>query len=414
MIAAAAASLTKEVSRNKPRWEVADILRLHGRQYRDGHCLPLSHLKVMHSIEVCRTAYLGGHVEKCDSCGYEHPAYNSCRNRHCPKCQTLTKAKWLEDRKAELLHVGYFHTVFTLPHEINPVALCNRKIVFDILFRAVSETLLEFGRNNLGGKLGFLAILHTWDQTLLDHFHLHCVVPAGALSFDKTTWIPAGENYLFSVKALSRVFRGKFLDYLKQEFMTGEMVFAGKTSPLADEKEFMQFIKMMKQKEWVVYCKKPFAGPEKVLDYIGRYTHRVALSNNRIVNVEDGKVTFTYRDRKNADVKKTMTLTAEEFIRRFLLHVLPQGFVRIRHFGFLSNRYKKKNIQKCRELIDNLPAGRRGPQQSLDRPEKTTQELMLDLTGIDISICPCCKKGTLRMIREIVPLWKLKPYMDSS
>ena len=414
MIAAAAASLTKEVSRNKPRWEVADILRLHGRQYRDGHCLPLSHLKVMHSIEVCRTAYLGGHVEKCDSCGYEHPAYNSCRNRHCPKCQTLTKAKWLEDRKAELLHVGYFHTVFTLPHEINPVALCNRKIVFDILFRAVSETLLEFGRNNLGGKLGFLAILHTWDQTLLDHFHLHCVVPAGALSFDKTTWIPAGENYLFSVKALSRVFRGKFLDYLKQEFMTGEMVFAGKTSPLADEKEFMQFIKMMKQKEWVVYCKKPFAGPEKVLDYIGRYTHRVALSNNRIVNVEDGKVTFTYRDRKNADVKKTMTLTAEKFIRRFLLHVLPQGFVRIRHFGFLSNRYKKKNIQKCRELIDNLPAGRRGPQQSLDRPEKTTQELMLDLTGIDISICPCCKKGTLRMIREIVPLWKLKPYMDSS
>jgi len=171
---------------------------------------------------------------------------------------------------------------------------------------------------------------------------------------------------------------------------------------------------MMKQKEWVVYCKKPFAGPEKVLDYIGRYTHRVALSNNRIVNVEDGKVTFTYRDRKNADVKKTMTLTAEKFIRRFLLHVLPQGFVRIRHFGFLSNRYKKKNIQKCRELIDNLPAGRRGPQQSLDRPEKTTQELMLDLTGIDISICPCCKKGTLRMIREIVPLWKLKPYMDSS
>ena len=414
MIAAVAASLPKEASRNKPQWEVADILRLHGRQYRTGHSLPLPHLKVMHSIEVCRTAYLGGHVEKCDSCGHERHAYNSCRNRHCPKCQTLTKAKWLQDRKSELLPAGYFHTVFTLPHELNPVALCNQKIVFDILFKAVSETLLEFGRNNLGGKLGFLAIIHTWDQTLLDHIHLHCVIAGGALSFDKTAWISAGENYLFSVKALSKVFRGKFLDYLKRMFTSGELIFAGKTSPLADEKEFLQFIKMLKQKDWVVYCKKPFAGPEKVLDYIGRYTHRVALSNNRIINVEDDRVTFTYRDRKNADVRKTMTLKAEEFIRRFLLHVLPQGFVRIRHFGFLANRYKKENVQKCRELIDNLPAGRHGSQQSLEVPEKTTQELMLDLTGIDISVCPCCKKGTLRIIREIFPLWKLKPYLDSS
>jgi len=368
----------------------------------------------MHAIEVCRTAYLGGHIERCDSCGYEHPAYNSCRNRHCPKCQTLTKAKWLEDRKSELLPVGYFHTVFTLPHEINPVALCNRKTVFDVLFRAVSETLLEFGRNNLGGKPGFLAILHTWDQTLLDHIHLHCVIAGGAISFDKTTWISAGEDYLFSVKALSRVFRGKFLDYMKQEFLTGEMVFAGKTSPLSDEKEFMRFIKLLKQKEWVVYCKRPFAGPEKVLDYIGRYTHRVAISNHRIVNVQDGRVTFTYRDRKNADVKKTMTLKAGDFIRRFLLHVLPQGFVRIRHFGFLANRCKKENIRKCRELIDNLPANSRDSQQPPECPEKTTQEIMLDLTGVDIRLCPCCKKGTLRIIREIVPLWKLIPHMDSS
>lgn len=407
MITAEAASLPKEVSRDKPKWEVADIFRLHGRQYRSGHSLPLPYLKVMHSIEVCRTAYLGGHVEKCDSCGHERHAYNSCRNRHCPKCQTLTKVTWLQDRKSELLPTGYFHAVFTLPHELNHIALCNQKIVFDILFRAVSETLLEFGRNNLVGKLGFLAILHTWDQTLLDHIHLHCVIAGGALSFDKTAWISAGENYLFSVKALSKVFRGRFLDYLKRMFTSGELIFAGKTSPLADEKEFLQFIKMLKQKDWVVYCKKPFAGPEKVLDYIGRYTHRVALSNNRIINVEDGRVTFTYRDRKNADMRKTMTLKAEEFIRRFLLHVLPQGFVRIRHFGFLANRYKKVNIQKCRELIDNT-------QQPLKCPEKTTQELMLQLTGVDISVCPCCKKGTLRIIREIIPLWKLKPYMDSS
>lgn len=408
MIAAVKASLPKEVSRNKPQWEVADIFRLHGRQYRERHSLPLSHLKVMHSIEVCRTAYLGGHVERCDSCGYERHAYNSCRNRHCPKCQTLTKAKWLEDRKSEILPAGYFHAVFTLPHELNHIALRNQKIIFDILFRAVSETLLEFGRNNLGGKLGLLAILHTWDQTLMDHIHLHCVVPGGALSFDKTAWIPAGKNYLFSVKALSQVFRGKFLDYLKRVFTSGELIFPGKISNLSGAKEFSTFMDCLKSKDWVMYCKKPFAGPEKVLDYIGRYTHRVAISNNRIANVENGMVTFTYRDRKNADVRKTMTVKAEEFIRRFLLHVLPQGFVRIRHFGFLANRYKKETIQRCRELIDDS-------QQSRECPDKTNQELMLELTGIDITMCPCCKKGTLRIIREIFPLWELKSaYMDSS
>jgi len=295
------------------------------------------------------------------------------------------------------------------------LALCNQKTVLGILFKAVSETLLEFGKNNLGGIPGFLAILHTWDQTLLDHIHLHCVIAGGALSFDKTAWIPAGENFLFSVEALSLVFRGKFLDHLKRAFKSDELIFVGKTSQLADEKDFLRFIKMLKQKEWVVYCKKPFAGPEKVLDYIGRYTHRVAISNNRILGVEDGSVTFGYRDRKNADVRKTMTLKAEEFTRRFLLHVLPEGFVRIRHFGFLANRCKKENVQKCRELIGSLPAGKHNStQQPHQYLEKTTQELMLDLTGIDISICPRCKKGTLRIIREIFPLWKLKPYMDSS
>ncbi len=408
MLAAVAASLPKEASRNKPQWEVADIFRLHGRQYRDCNTLPLSHLKVMHSIEVCRTAYLGGHVERCDSCGYEHYAYNSCRNRHCPKCQTLTKAKWLEDRKSELLPVGYFHTVFTLPHEINPVALCNQKIIFDTLFKAASETLLEFGKNNLNGNIGFLTILHTWDQRLLSHIHLHCVIAGGALSPDKNKWIPARENYLFSVKALSQVFRGKFLDYLKHVFTTGELVFPGKISGLAGAKEFSTFMERLKNKDWVVYCKKPFAGHEKVLDYIGRYTHRVAISNNRIVNVENGMVTFIYRDRKNADIRKTMTLKAEEFIRRFLLHVLPQGFVRIRHFGFLANRCKKENVQRCRDLMGH-------PQDTPANTEKSTQEIMMELTGIDITICPCCKEGTMRVIEALSPLWKLNQrYMDSS
>lgn len=398
----------EEGTRRRQKWEMADVFRLHGRQYQTDRSLPLPHLKVMHLIEVCRTAYLGGHIEKCDSCGFKKHAYNSCRNRHCPKCQTLTKAKWIEDRKSELLPVGYFHAIFTIPHELNPLALCNKKTVFDILFKATSETLLQFGKNNLGGKLGFLCILHTWDQRLLDHFHLHCVIAGGALSSDKDKWVPARENFLFSVKALSMVFRSKFTDYLKKAFSKGDLIFPEKTLPLAGEKEFSKFIKTLKQKNWVVYCKKPFAGPEQVLDYIGRYTHRVAISNNRIINVRNDNVSFAYRDRKNNDTLKTMTLKAEEFIRRFLLHVLPDGFMRIRHFGFLANRYKKDNITRCRELLSVT-------EQIPDPVKKNTKELMFELTGIDISLCPCCKKGSMIIVDEIPALWKANPkYLDSS
>ena len=244
---------SKEVPLKRPQWEVADIIRLHAKQYCHDHPLPLSHLKVMHCIKVCRTSYLGGHVEQCDSCGFERYAYNSCRNRHCPKCQALTKAKWLEDRKTELLPVGYFHTVFTLPHELNPLALRNKKTVFGILFKAASETLIEFGKNNLGGQPGFLAILHTWDQKLMDHFHLHCVVAGGTLSFDKSRWISAKRNFLFSVKALSIVFRAKFTQYLIKAFLKGDLIFPGKISMLAEEKEFLRFVNAVKQKDWVVY-----------------------------------------------------------------------------------------------------------------------------------------------------------------
>ncbi len=341
----------REVPGKRPKWEVADILRLHAKQYCHDRPLPLSHLKVMHSIKTCRTSYLGGHVEQCDSCGFERYAYNSCRNRHCPKCQALTKARWLQDRTSELLPAGYFHTVFTLPHELNPLALRNKKTVFGILFKAASETLIEFGKNNLGGQPGFLAILHTWDQKLMDHFHLHCVVAGGALSFEKSRWISARRNFLFSVTALSVVFKAKFTQYLIKAYLKGDLIFPGKISLLGCEKEFLLFVNGVKQKDWVVYCKKPFASPQQVLDYIGRYTHRVAISNQRIVNIENGNVTFTYRDRRKNNTLKTMTLQAKEFIRRFLLHVLPDGFVRIRHFGFLANRYKKENIQKCREII---------------------------------------------------------------
>lgn len=376
------------------RWEVADIFREFGESYRNKNPLPLTHLKVMRAIEVCRTSYLGGHVQKCDTCGFEQHAYNSCRNRHCPKCQALTKAQWLEDRKAELLPVPYFHNVFTLPHELNPVALCNRKAIYSMMFKAVSETLLQFGRNNLGGTMGFTAILHTWDQKLLDHLHLHCVIAGGALSGDKTRWIQTKNNYLFNVEALSIVFRGKFIEYLEKAHAKGELEFPGNTAKYATDEGFSELIKALRAKDWVVFSKRPFAGPQDVLDYIGRYTHRVAISNNRIVDVKDGKVTFTYRDRKNENALRLMTLDAVEFIRRFLLHVLPDGFMKIRHFGFLSNRHKKQNVQRCRELLgDNSPMP--------ERIKKTPKELMLEVADIDITRCPCCREGNMTIILEM-------------
>lgn len=376
------------------KWEVADIFREFGESYRNENPASFEQLKVLHSIEVCRTSYLGGHIEKCDTCGFQRPAYNSCRNRHCPKCQSLTKAQWVEDRKAELLPVPYFHNVFTLPHELNPIALCNKKTIYSILFKAVSETLLDFGRNNLGGTLGFITILHTWDQRLLDHIHLHCVIPGGVLSEDKTKWLPSADNYLFNVEAISIVFRGKFIDYIQKARAKSDLDFPGNTAKYATEKGFSELIRLLRSKDWVVYSKKPFAGSEQVLKYIGRYTHRIAISNNRIVDVRDGKVTFTYRDRKDNDTLKLKTLDAEEFIRRFLLHVLPDGFMKIRHFGFLCNTKKKDNIQLCRKLIgvDAQPS---------ERIKKTPTQLMLELTGTDITRCPCCRKGTMTIIMEM-------------
>jgi len=387
----------EEVVKDKPNWEVADIFHAYGEAYRLNHSLPASHLKVMHDIKVCRSAYLGGHIKKCDTCGAEINAYNSCRNRHCPKCQALTKARWLEARKAELLPLTYFHCVFTLPHEINPIALCNKKVVLGNLFKSVSQTLLQFGKNpenGLGGKLGFITILHTWDQTLLDHFHLHCVIAGGALSFDNDRWIAGREDFLFHVKALSEVFRGKFIDYFQRAFANAKLIFPGNTQRFGTNKGFSALIDQLWAKDWVVYSKRPFGGPEQVLDYLGRYTHRVAISNRRIINVENGKVTFQYRDRKDNDTLKEMTLEAEEFIRRFLLHVLPEGFMRIRHFGFLANRCKKEKLGRCRQLLGLSP--------ELPKPgKKTTQELMLQLTGIDVTRCPFCKKGTMKVAGKI-------------
>ena len=279
----------------RARPELADVFRLYRERYRHTHPLPAAHRKVMRAVEVCRTQELGGHLKQCDTCGFEHPTYNSCRNRHCPKCQSLAKAKWLQKQTSELLPVGYFHLVFTLPHEFNRLILAHKKILLALLFKAVSETLLEFGQRRFGGTLGIIAVLHTWDQILNDHFHLHCLVPAGALSLDQSRWIGARPNFLFPVTALSQVFRGKFLDLLQQACAKGKI-------PAADKQ-----IKTARQKNWVVYAKKPFGSPQTVLDYLGRCTHRVALSNDRIVKVENEEVTLSYRNRKDGDRKKTIT-----------------------------------------------------------------------------------------------------------
>lgn len=395
-----AALIPEQPKTIRPRWEVADIFRRYGPLYRNNFALPVSHHKVMRAIEVCRTSELGGHLERCDSCGYERNAYNSCRNRHCPKCQALAKGDWLEKRKAELLPVEYFHNVFTIPHELNKITLCNKKVVFDILFKTVAETLQEFAsdpKHGLGGKIGFTSILHTWDQKLLAHFHLHCVIPAGVLTFDGNHWINSRKNFLFPVKALSKVFRGKFIDYLKRAFAKGKMIFPGQIADLANEDNFLQLIKQLWKKNWVVYSKAPFNGPAKVFDYLGRYTHRVAISNHRIVKVEDGSVTFRYRDRSDNNKCKQMTINAQEFIRRFLLHVLPESFMRIRHYGFLANRCKKQNLARCRELL-NLSA------ELPEVPEQTIQEKMLQLTGVDVTQCPCCKQGQMKRVMEL-PNW---------
>jgi hypothetical protein len=394
---------------DRPRWEVADVFRLFGEDYRRAHPLPWLHRQVMHDIEVCRTAALGGHLQQCDSCDYQRPCYNSCRNRHCPKCGSLEKARWLNQRQAELLPVGYFHLVFTLPHELNSLILANKKVLLSLLFQAVSQTLLAFGRTHLGGQLGFLAVLHTWDQTLGPHFHLHCLIPAGALSFDHSRWRAVRDNFLFHVQALGRVFRGKFLQGLQQAFLHSHLQFPGPTAAQASPEGFCSLIQALRKKDWNVYSKKPFASPEKALDSLGRYTHRVALSNHRLLSLATDQVTFAYRDRKHGNALKSMTLAAEEFIRRFLLHVLPNGFMRIRHFGFLANRSKKQNLSRCRQLLQvAAPPANLTPKSAL--------QLMRELTGADLSRCPQCQRGILTVI-QILPAAAIHPLparMDSS
>jgi len=385
-------------SPNKPSWELADVFRLYGQSYRQNHPLSPEQASLMHLIEICRTAALGGHIHRCRQCGYELQAYNSCRNRHCPKCQTLTKERWLQERKDELIPVGYFHVVFTLPHELNPLILRNKRPLLNLLFTAVSNTLQAFAADpqwRLEGQLGFMAVLHTWNQKLLDHFHLHCIVPAGVLQ-DHTAWIPARSTYLFKVGSLAKQFRREFLKLLRDAYHSGTLMFPGTIASLADPRIFSQMLEELSTTNWIVYAKPPFAGPEQLLGYLGRYTHRVAISNHRILSVHNGQVTFSYKDRSDHDQVKLLTLDAHEFIRRFLLHLLPSGFMKIRHFGFLANSCKNENLKRIREQLGVCL-------QESDSPRETIVETMLRLTGVDITLCPRCRKGLLVPMASILP-----------
>ena len=332
-------------------------------------------MRAMHAIEVCRTAELGGHIDECEECGHVKISYNSCRNRHCPKCQFLKKEKWIEARGKDLLPIQYFHVVFTLPDEMKPLALRNREIVYNILFKAASGTLAELARKRLG-QIGCIAVLHTWGQNLLDHPHLHCIVSGGGLFQGR--WISSRRRFLFPVKVMSRLFRGKFLFLLKKAHEADKLQRIGR--------EFT--INGLYAKEWVVYSKPPFNGPATVLKYLGRYTHRVAITNHRIVGMEDGKVSFLWKDYADGNTTKVMTLDAAEFIRRFLLHVLPDGFVKIRHFGILSNRNRKKCLEVCRALL--------GAAEPESVSSETWQESLLRITGVDVTRCPLCEGKTRR------------------
>jgi Putative transposase/Transposase zinc-binding domain len=388
----------------RSRLELADIVRAQGDAYRWRHRLTSVQHRALRAIAACRTAALGGHREGCDHCGATRVSYNSCRNRHCPKCQTTATERWLAARKADLLPIPYFHVVFTLPHALNALAQGNPRVIYRLLFGAGSATLLAFGRDPryLGGTIGVTAILHTWGQNLSQHLHLHCLVTGGALAPDRARWIPTRGNFLFPVRALSRVFRGKFLAALQEAYAEGALAFVAGTAPLADRMTFATFVAQLRTTEWMVYAKRPFAGPEPVLEYLGRYTHRVAISNHRLVAFTNGAVQFRWKDYADGDRVKVLTLTAEEFLRRFLLHVVPARFMRIRHFGLLANRRRTTVLARCRQLLA-VPAPTAAPASG-----DGAQAILSGLRR-----CPFCHVGSWVII-EIVPQRSARLPPDSS
>jgi Putative transposase/Transposase zinc-binding domain len=382
---------------NQPRLEVAEVVRDYGDAFLDryGGTLSPEQRRALRDIAACRTAALGGHVEECDHCGHQQIAYNSCRNRHCPKCQASAAAEWMEARQGELLPVEYHHVVFTLPAALGPIALQNPQEAYGLLFKAAAETLQQIAADpkHLGAEIGFLAVLHTWGQNLQHHPHVHCVVPGGGLSPDGSRWIPCKPGFFLPVRVLSRVFRGKFLALIKAAFDQGKLAFHGKLAALADRGEFQRRLVASAKTEWVVYSKPPFGGPEQVLKYLARYTHRVAISNHRLIAIEDGGVTFHWKDYAHEAKQKTMKLKAIEFIRRFLLHVLPAGFVRIRHYGFLANRVCREKLELCRALLKDAmtPSGPVDVEPASDAKGSVEEEPVAHL-------CPVCGEGRMTII----------------
>jgi hypothetical protein len=373
--------------------EAADIFREYGPLYRQMHSLPIQTHKAMNAIVQCRTPRLGGRLDRCNQCGYERPFYNSCRNRHCPKCGTLAREKWILARKKQVLRIVYFHAVFTIPDMLNSLALTNQRVLYNILFRAGSETLLELGRDikHLGAEIGVIATLHTWGQNLMDHPHLHCIVTGGGLSEDGKKWVQPrktskGGDFFVHVNVLSDLFKNKFIAYLKEAFDAGKLGFYGDTECLRSKASFYRFKNELYKRKWVTYCKEPFSGVENVLEYLGRYIHRVAISNRRILRLEDGQVTFKWRDYRDGR-EKLMKLDVFEFIRRFLLHVLPTGFFKVRYYGIFSSRNRKTKLLRCMKILD----------EPLFEEKNIIdwRNLFFQLTGIDLCVCPKCKTGRM-------------------
>ena len=381
----------------RPVLEVADVFRCHGPAYRQAHADHLggTERRVMAAIEACRTPVLGGHVEHCADCGFVRHAYNSCRDRHCPKCQGLARADWLDARQAELLPVPYFHVVFTVPTPVADVAFHNKAAVYSILFHAATEALRDVAGDPryLGAETGAIAVLHTWGQALHHHPHLHCIVPGGGISPDRTRWVACPPGFFLPVRVLSRRLRDVFLRQVRAAFVGGDLRFPGTLAALADPAAFAAHLDAVARIDWVVYSKPPFAGPEQVLGYLGRYTHRVAIANSRLVGLADGQVSFTWKDYRQQGKTKTMTLPAEEFIRRFLQHTVPDGFHRIRHIGFLANSHRGEKLALCRKLLA-VPA----PEPV---PSRRWQDRLRDLTGEDIDACPCC--GGRMLTSGVIP-----------
>jgi hypothetical protein len=392
----------------RPALELAEVIRAFGPAFEAeyGHTLAPAQRQALRALVRCRTAALGGHVEACDGCGHQRIAYNSCRNRHCPKCQAAARAAWLDRQAEDLLPVEYFHVVFTLPNAVGPVALQNPRLVYGALFRAAAGSLTELAADprRLGAELGFLAVLHTWGQTLALHPHVHCVVPGGGLAPDGQRWVSCRPGFFLPVRPLGRLFRGKFVAYLAALREAGQLVLAGGQRELADPRRFAGWMDELRQTDWVVYAKPPFGGPEQVLKYLARYTHRVAISNHRLVSLDDRSVSFRWKDYADGNAPRTMTLDGVEFVRRFLQHVLPAGFVRIRHFGFLANRCRDDKLARCRALLGQP----RPPATPLDEAALEScaggEEGDGDLGGGIESprSCPACGVGRMRIV-EVIP-----------